>query len=143
MRISTKGIYALEVVVDLAIHSSGESFESLKNIANRRNLSEKYLERIMKGLKENGVLNGARGARGGYCLAKDMSQITALEVLNAVEGQMAPVTCLIRETECGIELDACPTREAWKQIWEGIKEVTGKVTVRDRVEEVENVSIER
>lgn len=141
MKISTKGIYALEVVVDLAIHSNNESFESLKNIANRRNLSEKYLERIMKGLKENGVLNGARGAHGGYCLAKDMSQITALEVLNAVEGQMAPVECLIRETECGIEYNACPTREVWKQIWEGMREVTGKVTLQDIVKEVEHVSI--
>ena len=64
MRISTKGIYALEIVADLAMHSTEDSWESLKNIANRRNLSEKYLERIMKGLKDNGVVVSVRGAYG-------------------------------------------------------------------------------
>ena len=59
MRISTKGIYALEIVADLAMHSTEDSWESLKNIANRRNLSEKYLERIMKGLKDNVKFGGA------------------------------------------------------------------------------------
>ena len=85
MRISTKGIYALEIVADLAMHSTEDSWESLKNIANRRNLSEKYLERIMKGLKDNGVVVSVRGAYGGYCLAKNAEEITAYDVLAALE----------------------------------------------------------
>lgn len=70
MRISTKGIYALEIVADLAMHSTEDSWESLKNIANRRNLSEKYLERIMKGLKAMGSLSAYAGRMADTVLQK-------------------------------------------------------------------------
>ena len=102
MRISTKGTYALEVIVDLAMHSSGEHLEQLKHIAKRRNLSEKYLERIVKAMKHAGVIQSTRGPMGGYCLARKPEEITVLEVLQSVEGELAPVECLTKETDCGI-----------------------------------------
>ena len=71
MKISTKGRYALEIAADLAMHSDHEHRESLRNIARRRDLSEKYLERIVKMLCSAGIVSSARGVRGGYCLAKD------------------------------------------------------------------------
>lgn len=102
MRISTKGTYALEIIVDLAMHSSEEHLERLKNIAARRGLSEKYLERIVKAMKNENLILSTRGAMGGYRLARRPEDITVLDVLRSVEGELAPVECLTKETNCGI-----------------------------------------
>ena len=142
MRISTKGIYALEIVADLAMHSTEDSWECLKNIANRRNLSEKYLERIMKGLKDNGVVVSVRGAYGGYCLAKNAEEITAYDVLAAVEDEMIPVSCLGEKGECDRNNGTCAVQEVWQQLWERIQNTTEKVTLQDIVDEVEKMNNE-
>ena len=131
MKVSTKGRYALEIAADLAMHSDSEHRESLKNIARRRGLSEKYLERIVKMLCRAGIVSSARGVRGGYCLAKDAREITLLEILEASEGELAPVPCLTQETDCDIECGQCPTREVWGEMWEIIKKTAGEVTVAD------------
>ena len=102
MRISTKGTYALEIIVDLAMHSSEEHLEQLKNIAARRGLSEKYLERIVKAMKNENLILSTRGAMGGYRLARKPEDITVLDVLRSVEGELAPVECLTKETNCGM-----------------------------------------
>lgn len=80
MKISTKGKYALEIAVDLALHSDRSRPESLKNIAGRRGLSEKYLERIVKLLRDAGVVCVVRGARGGYYLSRPPGEISAPQV---------------------------------------------------------------
>lgn len=80
MKMSTRGQYALEIAVDLALHLMPDRLESLNDIAKRRNLSEKYLERIMKLLKEAGLVKSVRGAYGGYCLMKEPGEISVLEV---------------------------------------------------------------
>lgn len=136
MRISTKGTYALEVIVDLALHSSKEHLEQLKQIANRRNLSEKYLERIVKAMKHAGLIQSTRGMMGGYCLAKSPKQITVLEVLQSVEGELAPVECLIEEKDCGISCEDCLTRGLWSEMWEEILDVAAHVSVEDLMKEV-------
>lgn len=104
MRISTKGTYALEIIVDLAMHSSEEHLEQLKNIAARRGLSEKYLERIVKAMKNENLILSTRGAMGGYRLARRPEDITVLDVLRSVEGELAPVECLTKETDCGLRV---------------------------------------
>lgn len=131
MKISTRGRYALEVAVDLAMHSDREHPESLKNIARRRGLSEKYLERIMSSLKKEGIVLSLRGAKGGYCLAKSADVMTAGEVLNASEGLLAPVECLTKETDCGIDCRICPTRMVWEEMWVIITESVRKITIHD------------
>ena len=131
MKISTKGRYALEIAVDLAMHADCDHRESLKNIARRRGLSEKYLERIVNMLYSAGIVSSARGVRGGYCLAKDAREITLLEILEASEGELAPVPCLTHRPDCGIECDQCPTREMWGDMWQIIKKAAGEVTVAD------------
>lgn len=133
MKISTKGTYAIEIVADLAIHSDEMHLESLKNIAARRHFSEKYLERIIKALKEGGIVRSVRGAHGGYSLARQAEEMTITEVLNAVEGELAPVACLTEKTECGIDCDACPTRDTWGAMWKEILSVTDSVTIADIV----------
>lgn len=136
MKISTKGIYALEIVTDLAMHSDREHLESLKNIAKRRALSEKYLERIIKALKDAGIVQSVRGAQGGYCLQKEADSLTVREVLCAVEGELTPVECLTKETDCGIVCGVCPTRGTWEMLWETIVEVVEEVTIGDIIQRI-------
>ena len=133
MKMSTKGQYALEIVADLAMYSSKEHLESLKNIANRRDLSEKYLERIIKALREKGIVKSVRGAYGGYCLEKAPEDLMVLEVLTAVEGELTPVHCLTRESDCGIDCGLCPTRNTWSDMWSVMKGAVEQVTVADIV----------
>lgn len=129
MRISTKGIYALEVAVDLACCSSNEKRASIRSIARRRGMSEKYLERIVGLLRKAGIVTSTRGARGGYCLARDASNITVLQVLEAAEGDLAPVECLVRPAECGMDCETCPTRKNWNHMWELLKDALKDTTI--------------
>lgn len=139
MKISTKGIYALEIVADLAVHTGNGKLESLGNVAQRRALSEKYLERIVKSLKAAGIVESTRGAHGGYALKCSLDQIYVKDVLNAVEGSLAPVECLTRPADCQIDCDVCPTRETWQQIWDCILDVTAKVRISDIMKEMEKM----
>lgn len=136
MKISTKGRYALEIVTDLVIHSDREHPESLKAVALRRGLSEKYLERIVRELKSAGILNSSRGAKGGYWVEKSPEYLTVKAILRAVEGEMAPVECLTTVKECGIDCEKCPTRETWSAMWKIILETMEEVTVADLVTKV-------
>lgn len=136
MKISTKGIYALEIVTDLALHTSDRKRESLGSIAQRRKLSEKYLERIMKALKEADIVESTRGAYGGYGLKYSPDKICVKDVLNAVEGSLAPVECLTRAADCKIECDICPTRETWQQVWKCILSVVESVYISDIINEM-------
>ena len=129
MKISTKGQYALEIVIDLAMYSDEEHLESLKHISERRKLSEKYLERIIKSLKKVNIVKSVRGAYGGYCLEKEPEDITVLEVLEASEGELAPVACLTAKSECSTGCEVCPTKGTWGMMWEKILEAAESVTI--------------
>ena len=96
MKMSTRGQYALEIAVDLALHLMPDRLESLNDIAKRRNLSEKYLERIMKLLKEAGLVKSVRGAYGGYCLTKEPWE----QILDtAAEVTVADIAEIVRKKE--------------------------------------------
>lgn len=143
MKISTKGQYALEIITDLALYSSPEHLESIRGIASRRNLSVKYSERLMKEMKDASLVVSIRGACGGYRLAREADQITVKEVLEAVEGELAPVECLTRETDCGIDCNACPTRGIWRKIWRRILDATDQVTIKDIIYKVKKNELTR
>lgn len=135
MKISTRGRYALEAVVDLAVHSANE-LESLKNIAERLNISKNYLEQIFVLLRQEGIVNSIRGAQGGYYLAKETDKITAGEVIRTLEGQLSPVSCLddsICQQSCG-DIDVCVSRVVWEQMMHEINSVVDHVTIKDLVE---------
>lgn len=134
MKISTKGRYGLEIAVDLARCSSYEKVESIRNIAERRNLSIKYLERIIGRLKKAGLVKSTRGAKGGYCLSKDPKEITVKEILAAAEGDMAPVKCLRTKLDCGIESERCVTKKFWKQIWLQANDVFESISLYELLE---------
>ena len=93
MMISTKGRYALRVLIDMAEHQT-DGYIPLKEIAKRQDISEKYLESIVKSLVKGGVVEGMRGKGGGYRLCKSPDQFTAGQILRLMEGSLAPVACL-------------------------------------------------
>ena len=93
LKISTKGRYALRVLIDLAEHNSGE-FIPLKEIAQRQGISEKYLESIIVVLSKDGYVIGHRGKGGGYKLAREAEAYTVGDVLRLIEGSLAPIACL-------------------------------------------------
>ena len=94
MIVSTKGRYALRVMIDLAEHQA-ERYVPLKEVAERQEISEKYLENILKVLVQNGFLEGLRGKGGGYRLTRTPDQYTVAEILLLTEGSLAPVSCLV------------------------------------------------
>ncbi|SHF07026.1 RrF2 family transcriptional regulator [Alkalibacter saccharofermentans] len=132
MKISTKGRYALEAVVDLSYHAKDE-LESLNSIANRLKKSKNYLEQLFVLLRQNNIVVSIRGSQGGYKLAREASKITAGDVVRAVEGSLAPVACLDNsdEKQCCSDYEKCVTRVVWKKMMEEISIVLDEVTIQD------------
>ncbi len=138
MKISTKGIYAIETMADLAIYSA-DSVESIKNIATRRQLSEKYLEQIVSSLRKSKLIISTRGASGGYRLAKSPESITVFEILEAVENNMTFLNCLEDNAECSMCSEKCSTRPVWNTMWINILEVLEGVTLADIVQKSKEI----
>lgn len=133
MKISTKGRYALEAIVDLALHAH-EGCVNLKSIARRCEISEAYILQIFIALRRQGLVDSIRGAQGGYILGKDPSKITVGMVLTAVESSLAPVACLADEKElhCNRK-DLCVTRSFWEGVMGIITDITESITIEDLV----------
>ena len=130
MMISTRGRYALRILVDLAERRS-EEFVTLREIAERQEISEKYLESIVKLLVRAGILEGLRGKGGGYRLGCLPEEINVLEVLRLTEGSLAPVACLEEGGRSCSRAAQCRTLPLWKGLNKVVKEYLGGFTVRD------------
>lgn len=133
MKISTKGRYAVRVMLDLALNNTGECIK-VKDIATRQGISEKYLEQIIAVLNRAGYVNSVRGAQGGYRIAKDPSEYTVGMILRLTEGSMAPVACLDEGAPDCDRCDTCETLEVWKELYAAINNVIDNVTIADLVE---------
>ncbi len=130
MKISTKGRYALRLVLDLAEHRN-EGYIALKDIAERQNISKKYLEQIIPLFNRSDILKTSRGYQGGYMLAPDPKQITVGSILRMTEGSLAPVACLDGDP-VGCERRAdCPTLPVWMKLDRLINEYLDTVTLQD------------
>ena len=128
--ISTKGRYALRVLADMAEHQS-DGYLPLKEIAQRQDISEKYLESIVKLLVKGGVLKGLRGKGGGYRLNKSPDQYTVGGILRMTEGSLAPVACLEPgAAPCG-RMSVCPTLSMWQGLDRVINEYLDSYTIAD------------
>ncbi len=130
MKISTKGRYALRTMVDLAQYGT-EGLVTLKDIASRQDLSQKYLEQIVTALSRAGFVKGIRGPQGGYRLALEPRECTVADILKVVEGNLAPVECL-EETpnqcdRCGM----CPTIEMWDGLYRVITDYLQGITLQN------------
>lgn len=133
MKISTKGRYAVRVMLDLAINNTGECIK-VKEIASRQNLSEKYLEQIIAILNKAGYVKSVRGAQGGYRIARDPKEYTVGMILRLTEGSLAPVACLEGGTEECERCDTCETLEVWSELYQAVNNVVDNVTIADLVE---------
>ena len=130
MLISTKGRYALRVMVDLAEHPN-EGFIPLKVIANRQEISEKYLENIIKLLVKARLLNGLRGKGGGYRLTKAPEEYTVGAVLRLTEDSLAPVVCLEENAAVCSRMAECRTLSLWQGLNKVITDYLNSVTLAD------------
>jgi len=128
--ISTKGRYALRVLTDMAEHQS-DGYVPLKEIAERQEISEKYLESIVKSLVKDGVLIGLRGKGGGYRLSRTPDQITVGEVLHLTEGSLAPVACLGPDAAPCPRMADCRTLPMWRGLDQTIQAYLNRYTVAD------------
>jgi Rrf2 family iron-sulfur cluster assembly transcriptional regulator len=130
MIVSTKGRYALRVMIDLAEHQS-DKYVPLKEVAARQEISEKYLENILKVLVQNGFLEGLRGKGGGYRLTRGPEQYTVEEILNLTEGNLATVSCLTPGAPTCHRMAECRTYNMWKGLDEMISDYFSKITLAD------------
>lgn len=133
MKISTKGRYALRLLLDMAVHSNEEPIR-VKDIAARQEISEKYLEQIISIINKAGFVKSIRGPQGGYRLTKRPEQYTVGMILRLSEGSMAPVSCLEDEINECEKQNACATLILWKKLDDAIKDVIDNVTLADLVE---------
>lgn len=130
MLISTKGRYALRVLIDMAEHK-GNGYVKLKEIAARQDISEKYLESIVKQLVVHHIVVGLRGKGGGYRLSAEPDQINVGKVLSVMEGTLAPVACLEDNGEPCPRASICRTLPFWRGLNQTIRQYTDSFTIAD------------
>ena len=135
--ISTKGRYALRLMIDIATYSNGNPV-SLKEVSERQGISIKYLEQVVSLLVKGHLLISIRGNNGGYVLAKDIKSYTTFDILNAAEGTLAPVACLQTEVNTCPRAEACTTLDYWKGYYDVIKNYTQGVSLEGLVESEKN-----
>ena len=132
MRISTKGRYALRLMLDLASNNTGEPIR-LKDVARRQGISDKYLEQIISVLNKAGFVRSVRGPMGGYSLANDPADYTVGMILRLTEGSLDPVECSNDPSLCDREED-CATRIVWQKLSDAINGVVDNITLEDLLE---------
>jgi Rrf2 family cysteine metabolism transcriptional repressor len=132
MKLSTKGRYGVRALLDVALHQD-ESPVQLKDIAERQQISLSYLEHLIAPLVAAGLLKSARGARGGVSLGKLARDICLLDVVQTLEGSLAPVHCVDEPETCS-RSEACVTRDVWAEVKGAVESVLGSITLADLVE---------
>ncbi len=130
MMVSTKGRYALRVMIDLAEHHTGE-YIPLKEVASRQEISEKYLESIISVLVKAGFLQGLRGKGGGYRLTRSPEQYTAGAILRLTEGSLAPVACLENGAAPCSRVTECRTLPMWKKLDHLVNDYLESITLAE------------
>ena len=135
VKITTKGRYALRIMVDLAQHQSADAFIPLKEISERQEISEKYSEMIIGLLCKAGLVYSSRGKGGGYKLVKPAEKYSVGSVLKAAEGSLAPVTCLELPENICPNAGSCRTLPMWTELERRIEEYLESVSVVDLVKQ--------
>lgn len=130
MKISTKGRYALRVMLELAKNVEAKPI-SVKEIAARQEISDKYLEQIISMLNRAGYVKSIRGPQGGYHLTKTPKEYTVGMILRTIEGSLAPVECLEYEVNTCERKDYCPTLKVWEKLYAAINDVVDNITLQD------------
>lgn len=131
--ISTRGRYAVRMVIDLAMNQ-GDGYVSLKDIAERQQISKKYLEQIIPALNRAGILEAVRGFQGGYRLADSPDKISIADILKETEGCLAPVACLEKEVNNCPRKGECMVLPLWKGLYDVTFDYLKKYTVQDIID---------
>ena len=129
MKVSTKGRYGTRAMLDVALHTD-EGLVHLKDIAERQEVSKKYLEHLVSRLETDGLLRAVRGAGGGVALARPPSEVTVLDILCTLEGSLAPVECVDRPEVCSRSAN-CAARDLWAELGGMVTEFLGSITLED------------
>ncbi len=131
MKISTKGRYGLRILIDIAIHNSN-SPRMIKQIAESQQISSKYVSRLILELKNAGFVKSVRGVNGGYILAKSPNAISLLDVVEAMEGELSIVDCVMNSDCCG-RCSTCPARNVWKTANDSLRNSLGWLTLASAI----------
>lgn len=135
IKISTRGRYALRFMLDLAQHKGDREYVSLQDVAERQEVSKKYLEQIVPALNKAGMLKANRGYQGGYQLTKSPAEYTVGDVLRVTEGNLACVSCVLPDAdECPRGTD-CLTRNVWKGLYEAVTNYLDGLTLQEILEQ--------
>ena len=132
MKVSTKGRYALIIMINLAKNYENGTYMSLKEISEKENISFKYLEKIIGILNKNGYLDVQRGNTGGYKLKNKPEEYTVGEILRSTEGDLTPTTCLGNHEECKVK-DKCTVYPFWEGLYSEINEYVNSKTLKDYI----------
>ena len=133
MKISTRGRYALRLMIDLG-QSAPDEYVTIKSISERQEISGKYLEQIISVLSRAGYVRSVRGSQGGYRLAHPANEYTVGMILRLIEGSLAPVACMENDPNQCARCDKCVTLDVWKQLDAAISGVVDNITLADLVE---------
>ena len=133
MKISTKGRYALRLMLDIALYSKNKPV-SIKEISKRQGISDKYLEQIISVLNSAGYVRSVRGPQGGYLLTREPQEYTVGMILKLTEGSLAPVICVEDDASPCNNMGCCPTVEIWKRLNNAINDVVENITLADLIE---------
>ena len=133
MKISTRGRYALRMMLDLAVNNNGEPIR-LKDISKRQGISDKYLEQIISILNKAGFVRSIRGPQGGYMLNREPKEYTVGMILRLTEGSLAPVACRDYEPNDCERRNECVTLILWEKLNDAIKSVVDNITLQDLVQ---------
>ncbi len=133
MKISTRGRYALRMMIDIAMNAN-DSPVRIKDIAARQGISDKYLEQIVSVLNKAGFVRSSRGPMGGYRLSRETSEYKVGDILTVIEGSLAPVACLDMPMNDCIRRERCATLRLWTKINDAVQGVVQSVTLADLVE---------
>ena len=136
MKISTKGRYALRMLLDMARHQS-KGAVALKDVAERQNISKKYLEQIALVLSQAGILHGSRGHQGGYRILGKLSDYTVCDILEKMEGSLHPVACLDHAPNDCERCNGCETLFIWEELDNRIRSYLSSMTLQDVLERIE------
>lgn len=136
MKISTKGRYAVRLMLDIAEHSNGGNV-SIKDVAERQNISLKYLEQIVNMLSKAGFLRSQRGSQGGYKMLRHPDEYTIGDILRITEGELVPVACMEDDVNQCPRAETCPTIKLWEGLYKTVNNYLDGITIADLVQEDE------
>lgn len=142
MKLSTKGEYASRAMLELSLHHP-EGRLHIRDISAAQDIPERFLEQILLLLKRAGYLRSRKGPRGGYCLAKDPSEISVAEVIRVMDGPLAPIDCVsVTAHEVCPREDFCGLKWLWKEVRDSIAEILEGTTFKDLAERTKNAKSE-